>query len=57
MKMTFKISDNHEIELEKQENGTVKAVSMYKTSGNLWAYCFKDFDSIEAAITFYQIKL
>ena len=57
MKMTFKISDNHEIELEQQENGKVKAASMYRVSGDLWSYCYKDFDSIEAAITFYQIKL
>lgn len=56
MKMTFKVSPDHKIQLDEQDNGTVKAVSMYKISGDLWMHCYKDFDSIEAAITFYQIK-
>ena len=56
MKMTFKVSPNHEIVLEKQDDGTVKATSMQRVSGDLWLHCFKDFDSIEAAISHYQIK-
>jgi hypothetical protein len=55
MKMTFNISDNHIVELNKLDNGSIEAVSMHRTSGKLWSYNFKDFTSIEEAITFYHI--
>ena len=54
--MTFNISDNHTIELNKLDNGSIEAVSMHRVSGELWSYNFKDFASIEEAITHYQIK-
>lgn len=56
MKMTFRTSADHEVELIKQDDGIVKALSRYRVSGDLWMHCFKDFGSIEEAITFYQIK-
>ncbi len=55
MKLTFKLSDNHRIELTQKDNGTVEAASMWKVSGELWSYDFKDFGSIEEAITHYHI--
>lgn len=55
MKMTFKISDTHEIEITHHENGTVTADSMHKVNEGLWSHNFKDFESIEKAITHYQI--
>ena len=56
MKMTFKISNDHEIQITENENGTITANSLYRVSGDLWSYNFKDFSCIEDAITFYQIK-
>lgn len=55
MTNTYILSDNHEVDLTKKDDGTVDAVSRWRTSANYWSYCFKTFDCIEDAITFYKI--
>ncbi len=57
MKMTFKLSDIHEVTLTRKQDGTVHAESAVKVGDyGLWSFCYKDFGSIEEAITHYQIK-
>lgn len=55
MTNTYVLSDDHEVDLRKKDDGTVDAVSRWRVGADFWSYSFKTFDCIEDATAFYNI--